>query len=65
MQSVGAEWCVHSMLLREQRIWHQNIWCIWKYTAHRDSVEDCVGQKKPNLAWSWLRNYLSSERSIS
>ena len=65
MQSVSAEWCVHSMLLREWRIWHQNIWCVWKYMAHWDSIEDCLGQKKPDLAWSWLRNDLSSEWSIS
>lgn len=53
------------MLLREGRIWNQNIWCVSKYMALWDGVEDCVGQKKPNLAWSWLRNDLSSGRSIS
>lgn len=50
MQSVSTEWCVHSMLLREWRIWHQNIWCVLKYTVHWETVEDCVGQKKPNPA---------------
>lgn len=65
MQSVSTERCVHSMLLRERRIWHQNIWCVSKYMARWDDIEDCVGQKKPNLARSWLRNDLTSGRSIS
>lgn len=65
VQSVSTERCVHSMLLREGRIWHQNIWRVSEYTARWDGVEDCVGQREPNLAWSPLRNDLSSGRSIS